>query len=70
LAVLDSIDEQGEKLKEYTLSGSIGIISSLLKFVYNSCIITVGSRVFGYQDKQQPSHAETGFFSTRGVQLN
>jgi hypothetical protein len=66
MEVLDSIDEQGEKLKEYTLAGSIGVISSLLKFVYNSCIITVGSRVFGYADKQP----ETGFFSTRGVQLN
>ena len=51
MEVLDSIDEQGEKLKEYTLAGSIGVISSLLKFIYNSCIITVGSRVFGYADK-------------------
>jgi hypothetical protein len=51
LEVLDSIDDQGEKLKEFTLAGSIGVISSLLKFIYNSCIITVGSRVFGYSDK-------------------
>ena len=37
----------------------MGAIQSMLKFIYNACIITVGIRVFGYVDR------EAGFFSTR-----
>jgi hypothetical protein len=50
LSILDEIerDEARFKLISSGREESLGVVQYMLMFIYNSCIITVGARVFGY----------------------
>jgi len=70
LRILDSIDSQESKFKPVSKDPQVlGAISAVLKFVYNACILTVGTRVFDYDSLSKvadpavkPSAKKTGAF--------
>ena len=62
LSILDEIDSQESKFKAIINSKDFTVLSSIksvLKFVYNACIITVGTRVFGFRPTQALARPET-----------
>jgi len=61
LSILDSIDSQESKFKPVVSKDPqvLGAVSAILKFVYNACILTVGTRVFDYDSLAKAAEPAT-----------
>ena len=70
LSILDSIDSQEAKFKPVSKDPqALGAASAILKFVYNACILTVGTRVFDYDSFLAKEPATVAKPSAKGAFL-